>query len=688
MSTSSGSRSKSRPTSSGVKRKVQQQALDSEGTPDFFRAAIKRLKAAKTLDEPVREPKSMDWRVECKPLQVHLKSLELQSSFIPRVGEVVLWTPCTDYDLVFDQRSETYQMYSRREKRFLEYPDWRAGTIGQTPEEPVVQEDLVEPVRKRFAVNYSGFRVETFPDPNDDDKSLSLQSKYIHINCIRPFYFWPIFLYGIPQEKWHPSIKYAMTVMSSFSLVGKQRFKGEWPNASVYSQGIFLGPELLILGDVVRLKPPGAKLGEELPPVTDVMVIDQIEIQLLSCIERVTSPLLASKHRVYLYGRVYSLSPGRAYRAPGMDKRLEPLTPREVVEVFQKPNMNGYGSWYAVHPPGTSLKVSLDMIIGRCWEPDAMKLAFGSTSLGLDLHGMLASQQWSRQTDNRMEDGQKWFWADSRTLALGIDSLNGEDVAGYNEARDPKMWRKVLAKLDHKSKQPVVVKSPNKARKHLGNKDAIKSTRITRASAVPDDTLTAGTTTNGSLDGVYSEEAATIMDDEIDSIPNDSSDELILLPDQNSQIQVQDDDDDDEDWEPRPTLRRRRRPNRAVVDHTKDEEPLPQEGVKTEPVSDIRNNNSKPTSTVEVIDLTGIASEDADNDSEPPLRIRKNTRMSKDTNKRVGTPELPNPPSSHKTTPKGNVRQAPGEAQEVSETSEEMMVESGGSDSSLFVSQH
>lgn len=675
-----------------MKRKVQQ-PLDSEGTPDFFRAAIKRLKTAKRLDLPIIEPKSMDWRAESKPLRVHLKGLELQSSFIPRAGEIVLWTPCTDYELVFDPRSETYQMYSPREKRFLEYPDWRAGTVGQTPEEPVLQEDLLEPVRKRFAVNYSGFRVETFPDPNDDDKSLSLQSKYIHINCIRPFYSWPILLYGVPQEKWHPSIKHAMTVMSSFSLVGKQRFKGNWPNASVYSQGIFLGPELLIVGDVVRLKPRGAKLGEELPPVTDVMVIDQIEVQLLSCIEKVTSPLLASKHRVRVYGRVYSLSPERAYRTPGTAERPQPLTPREVAEAFQKPNMNGYGPWYAVHPPGTSLQVSLDMIIGRCWEPDAMKLVFDSTSLGLDLHGMLASRQWSRWTDERMEDGQQWFWGDSRTLALGIDSLNGEDVAGYNEARDPEMWRKILARLDRKAKQPVVVKTTNKARKHVGNRNATKSARITRTNAVANDRQTAGTTPNSSLDVAEIDET-TIVDDEIISVPHDdSSDEQVpaletekLERSQNQERQEEEDDDDD--YDPSPTLRRRRRPNRAAINHTGDQQPPPpQDTVKTEPPNNNNHNDTDNVNeTIEVIDLTGLTSSDEHN-GDPSQHVRRKARSSKDVNRLVGaSPESP-APNPDKTTSRGEDRSAPADLVEVRETSEEMIVESDGSDDELFVSQ-
>jgi hypothetical protein len=425
--------------------------MDPEGTPDVFRTAVLKLKEKGTVDGPIAENQSMDWRAETKALREHFVRLGLQGAYIPRAGEVVLWLPQMDGEVMYDDESNMLRFYSVEEKRFLGVPEWRAGTVGQTPEENVVLEDLIEPMPKKMAVNYSGFRVETFPDPNGDDKSASLHYKYIHLGNMRPFYSWSIFLHGIDQQKWHPSIKHAMTVMSSISLVDKYYFKGTWPDASIYCRGLFLGPEILIVGDAVRLKPKGATLDEELPEVTDVMVIDRIEFRLISCIDDVKSPLLAEKHAVRIRGKVYSLSPERAYRAPGEVGPPTPLNQDEVVNSFQQVGMNGYGPWYPVQKSGNSVYVSQDMIIGRCYEPIAMKLLFNDKSLGLDLHGMLASRLWSRQTDNRMRDGQDWFWGDYRTQTLAIDSLNGEDVARYSDARNPKMWKGILAIIDGKA---------------------------------------------------------------------------------------------------------------------------------------------------------------------------------------------------------------------------------------------
>jgi hypothetical protein len=429
----------------------QRGPTDSEGVPDVFREAIAKLKRLGEIDEPIYEPQSMDWRAGNKPIRENIVRLGLQSSYVPRVGEVVLWMPQLDGELRYDDRTGVYRSFSSKKSRFMGIPKWRAVTIGQAPDkDPVLLEDLIEPTSKEWAVNYSGFRIETFPDPNSDEKSSSLQYAYIHIHLLRPFYSWPVWLANIPEKDWHPSIKHAMTIMSSLSLVDKYRFSGEWPDASVDCRGIFLGPEMIIVGDAVRLKPAGATLEtiDNLPAVTDVMAIDQIQFRLISCVnDAQQSPLLAEKHQLRVRGKVYTLSPMRAYREPGEYAPL-PLGRHEVINAFQQTSMTEYGPWYRAHKAGTLVEVSQDMIIGRCYEPSAMELVFGKTALNFDLAGMLASRDWARRADNRLPDGQHWFWADYRTQALGIDTLNGEDVGRYSDARNCKMWKAILNILD------------------------------------------------------------------------------------------------------------------------------------------------------------------------------------------------------------------------------------------------
>jgi hypothetical protein len=483
--------------------------MDPEGTPDVFRDAILKLKGHGTLAKPITETQSMDWRAENKALREHIVRLGLQGAYIPRAGEVVLWVPEMKGEIVYEDQSGTFQFYSEEEKQFMGVPEWRAGVVGQTPEENVVLEDLIEPMPKKWAVNYSGFRLETFPDPNSLEKSASLHYKYIHLRNIRPFYSWSTMLQGVDQKQWQPSIKHAMTVMSSFSLVDRYYFKGTWPNASVYCRGLFLGPEILIVGDTVRLKPKGATLGQELPEVTDVMVIDRIDFRLISCIDDVKSPLLAEKHAVRVRGKVYSLSPERAYRAPGQVEPPTPLSPDEVINAFQQVGMNGYGSWYPVQRPGTTSEVSQDMIVGRCYEPIAMKLLFNDQSLGYDLDAMLSSRWWSRQTDNRMRDGQDWFWGDYRTQTLAIESLNGEDVARYSDARNPKMWKGVLAIMDGKANPAdyEAARIPRTAGRPAGSSNTkSKFSEVRKMSTLVSSALDMGTSANVSSDSEDSEE--------------------------------------------------------------------------------------------------------------------------------------------------------------------------------------
>lgn len=453
----SGRPPRGRPSRGGfVKPATEKRIKDSEGVPDVFRETVTRLSKEGEIDEPIAENQSMDWRAENKLLREQIVRINKQSSHIPRVGEVVLWIPdLSKHDeLRYHQQSRTHQIYSPKKGGFKGIPKWRAGTVSETPDkDPVVLDDLIEPSQKKWAVNYSGFRVETFPDPNSDDKSASLQYRYVHTYVLRPFNSWEIWLKGVPQKDWHPSIKNAMTVMSSISMVNKYHFKGSWPNASIHCRGMFLGPEMILVGDTVRLKPKGARAQQDqLPSVTDVMIVKRIEFKLNSCIDDEESPHLAKSYSVRVRGHVYTLAPNKAYRKAGEFGSL-PLTRQEVTDIFPQVDMNEYGLWYRAHRPGTTVEVSQDMIIGRCWEAPAMKLLFDRCSLDFDLFGMLASRDWSRKADNRIAEGQDWFWADYRVQALGVDTLNGEEVGRYSEARDPRMWKGVLNILDGKASQ-------------------------------------------------------------------------------------------------------------------------------------------------------------------------------------------------------------------------------------------
>ncbi|KAL5339102.1 transcription-silencing protein Clr2-domain-containing protein [Aspergillus crustosus] len=420
---------------------------DSEGTPDEFKIAVTQLKQNVTLSRKITEPSSMDWRAERAGIEEYLEALDLRPSYIPRLGEIVLWAPNFDGDLVWNPATQRIQIYSPAKEKWLKAPEWRAGVIGQIPTEELILQDIVETTEKKWGLNYSGFRVETLPDPNGFDKSYSLHYSYVPLKCVKPFNSFELFLQGTPRENLHPSIENAMTIMSSFSLVEKYFFRGQWPDASILCRGIFIGAEMLAIGDAIRLKPKGYQAGiDPRPSTVDVMVIKEIRLDLSQCDEDPKSKQLAEKYQVRLSGKLYTLNEERA-QSFNNGQPARPLSSQEVVDVFNNVGMGGYGDWYELHP-GSIVDVSQDMVLGRCYEPDAMKLLSDSLSLSYDLQGVLSAREYSRQVDERIPEGKHWFWGDFRTQTLAIDSLNGEDAGHYSETRDMKMWRANLRIVD------------------------------------------------------------------------------------------------------------------------------------------------------------------------------------------------------------------------------------------------
>ncbi|KAL2821392.1 transcription-silencing protein Clr2-domain-containing protein [Aspergillus cavernicola] len=426
--------------------------VDSEGTPDVFKIAVTKLKQLGSLDKEISETSSMDWRAERTLMEEYLETVDVRPSYLPRLGELVLWTPEFSGELAWNPKTQRIQVYSPAKGRWLNKPEWRTGVIGQIPAEDTVLQDLVETTTKKWGLNYSGFRVETFPDPNSSDKSYSLHYSYVPLKCIKPLNAFELFLQGIPREDFHPSIENAMTVMSSFSLVDKYRIQGTWPNASIYCRGIFVGAELLVIGDSIRLKPKGHRVGDaQTPPVTDVMVIDEIRLELIQCDEDAKSKQLAETYQIRIAGKLYTPDIERA-QISNNGRPARALSLQEVVDVFNNVGMGGYGEWYELHS-GSIVDISQDMVLGRCYEPDAMKVLFNSLSLCYDLQGIMKGREYSRHVDERIPEGRHWFWGDFRTQTLAIESLNGEDVGHYSETRDVKMWRANLRIIDGTASQ-------------------------------------------------------------------------------------------------------------------------------------------------------------------------------------------------------------------------------------------
>ncbi|KAF2177658.1 hypothetical protein K469DRAFT_602462 [Zopfia rhizophila CBS 207.26] len=420
--------------------------VDEEGTPDVYRNLIDKLKRHGTLDETITESMSMDWRAEQEILPTMLKKLRSEPQWLPRTGDLVLFIRTLPPDVeICQDKDGGFQFYDHANKIFVGYPTWEAGVVGQPPAEDLAIDDLVAQTEKEMGVSYSGCRIEPLPDPNDTNKSLSKRYKYVPLHHTRPFIFWKEFLGHIPEEQWHPTVKNALTVMSSFSLMGKHRFRGTWPNASIHCHGIYIGSELLSVGDTVRLLPKSPS-----STCTDVLIIKSIRLKL--------SNLDLASDNDYDEGRPYNstvLITGPAYTSDLTRLNKEYLTSSPPPR-----SMSKYPEFYPLHPPSKELQISFSRILGRLFEADAMTLWFPSLSedmktvlppdLSLGVEGVVGARQFARERDRRIEGmlGSSWFWGDTRAEALDLETVNGLEVGRFDRDRNPKEWRKMIKTMD------------------------------------------------------------------------------------------------------------------------------------------------------------------------------------------------------------------------------------------------
>jgi hypothetical protein len=443
----SSNQSKGPPASVGPG--IDTRRVDEEGTPDVYRNLIDKLKQRGELDESIIEPMSLDWRAEQECLPRLKNELAERKQFLPRAGEIVLFVRELPRGVTItrERKSGAFKLYHEGNGSFIGNPAWEAGLVGQTPIEAIDLDDVADEPEKAMSVSYSGIRVEPVPDPNGKNKSLSKRYKYVPLHHTRPFIFWKEFLGQIPENQWHMTIKHALTLMSTFSLLDKHRFKGKWPKASIYCHGIYVGSELLAIGDTVRLLPK-----QDGPRCASTVVIKTIRLEL--------DNLDKASNNDYDEGRPYNSSIfiyGKGYttEAEQSSKEWASLDDEE-----SKVNMEYYQALYPSHPPNKELKVPFSRILSRLYDSDAMTLWLpspldkeGHISLrGLDQgqEGLLEARAYARATDQRIINdlGSTWFWGDTRAQALDLQTVNGLEISQHDTERDPTDWRRQIKVME------------------------------------------------------------------------------------------------------------------------------------------------------------------------------------------------------------------------------------------------
>ncbi|KAF2033177.1 hypothetical protein EK21DRAFT_59188 [Setomelanomma holmii] len=447
---------------------VDSSRVDEEGTPDVYRNLIDKLRRYKTIDEMIAEPLSPDWRAEQEVLPDVLRQLKERDQWVPRVGEVVLYIRemRRGVDFVRHEVTGEYQLYDEETEEFLGSPLWEAGVIGEVPVGPCDIAGLHAETDETNVI-YSGTRVEPLPDPNGTDKSLSKRHRYIPLRQTRPFVLWNELLQQVPQEQWHATIMNALTVTSTLSLVSKYRIRGTWPKADIYCHGVHIGHEMLVVGDRIRLLPNRSKANQTC--CADILVIKSIRLKWSNLDIASNNDYDESRpynSDVWVYGAAYTSDATRANKEDMSDRNAEPPKAASV-----------YGEWFPLHSTNKELAVPFSRVFGRLYERDAMSFwlnADADNLPGLDTgrDGLMEARAFARQHDRRivrLADGT-WFWADSRTEALDLHTINGLEISKYDQERDIRDMRKKIKVIESlENSKPDPSKKP-KTLASLGSK--------------------------------------------------------------------------------------------------------------------------------------------------------------------------------------------------------------------------
>ncbi|KAF9731140.1 hypothetical protein PMIN02_007905 [Paraphaeosphaeria minitans] len=409
--------------------------VDEEGTPDIYRNLIDRLKCHGKLDESIKEPLSLDWRAEQEVIPDLMKKVQRDPQWIPRIGDILLYVRNVPegIQIVQDPQTGEYVLYDPQSNDFGEKAMWEAGLVCQVPavQEPSGGEE-------QWCISQTGVRMEPVPNPNDTKKALSKRYTYVPVEHTRPFCLCEDYIGYVPQDKRHPTIQNAFTVSATMSLMGKHRFHGTWPTAYIHCHAIYIGSELIAVGDTVRLAP---KAGDE-NVIADVLVVKTIRLRLSNLDNASTNDYDEGRpynSEIWIYGSGFTTTALRTSKEWLSQSNTK--IPKSA---------SGYGAWFPLHPSNKELAVPFSRIIGRLYERDALESWFSDPDLDSGREGVLDARHFASSHDKRIVSnvGTTWFWADSRADALDLHTINGIDVGKNDIQRDPRDWHKSIKAME------------------------------------------------------------------------------------------------------------------------------------------------------------------------------------------------------------------------------------------------
>ncbi len=373
-----------------------------------------------------------------------ISDINTQLSFEPRVGELVLWCHTADAEIHQHPETKEFRWFDPVRGEFGDHPQWFGGVItqGPAPYEPVYFDDILTNHGKRVGVHYSGFRVECLPHFKSEDKSVSWQYSHVPLHHIRPMAFLNETMAGIPLDTWHPTIQSCVAAMGTFSQIDRYRFKGDWPNAYIYSRACASGSEVYVTGDVVRVVP------ERGTTVTDILHVTDFALKFRGFKPaggEAISVECASHINADFHGYGYTTDINRSasgIRLDAADKNHG--LPDMVYE---------YGPWYHLKEPDNIQMVSCAKILGRMFEPAAMERWFpemdGPPSLSVGCVGVMRAKEYAAARDESIEAPSRPFlMCETRAEALDVRTVNGQEESLVEDPRIEALWSGLLDWFD------------------------------------------------------------------------------------------------------------------------------------------------------------------------------------------------------------------------------------------------
>lgn len=454
--------------------------VDEDGSTDVFRALLDELKAADddtVIDRKIVESTSPDWRVGNELLKELLNDWRSQPRFTPRTGELVLFVSDlkSEEGLTWDDDLRTWRKVEVDTGNLLGQPKWEAGVVTQMPLQQIDEADLAGASDGKDSVVNSGFRIEPLSKPGNADKHYAKQHRYLPLHGIRPLTYWQDCFRDLPEAEWHPTVKHAISVINTFCVIGRNRFKAvrdelSGSQATVFCRGAYIGSELITVGDAVRLlpNPDEQKSGE----VTDILVVTAIKLRLVNIDDAGNDdwddgrPYTICLH---ISGQAFTLDRKRSFDGVGK-------VPIPADSDILPRGLEGYGQWYYVTDPKQTkarLEVPFTRILGRVPESVAWDTWFqpsvssqstedsiqqfrkpaGFKRLSRGLSGLVQARAYAYAEDPRIDKaaGKSWFWADTRVEALDLHEVNNRFVEPKDDTRTKERmegWRKLLKALD------------------------------------------------------------------------------------------------------------------------------------------------------------------------------------------------------------------------------------------------